>query len=70
MQKTRNELRIARRKAEAEKPGTIQYIQAKKHPRVREWMTDLPPSLFVRAARAVVDGNGLRFHAGRRGMTK
>ena len=70
MAKTRNELRLERRQKEWAKPGTIQNAQARRQPKIREWMTLLPPALFARAARALIDGKGLRFHAGRRGMTK
>ena len=70
MQKTRNQLRLERRQKEWAKPGTIQNAQRKSRPRVREWMTALPPALFMRAARAMIDGNGMRFHAGRRRENK
>ena len=70
MAQTRNEQRIARRKREWAKPGTIQNAQGKSRPKVREWMTALPPDLFMRAARAMIDGNGVRFHAGRRRENK
>jgi len=40
MPKSRNQLRLERRRAESEKPGTIQYIQAHRKPRPRRWMLD------------------------------
>ena len=38
MLKSRNQLRLERRRAESEKPGTIQYVQAHRTPRPRRWM--------------------------------
>ena len=38
MAESRNQLRQARRRAEAEKPGTIQYAQAHRTGRPRRWM--------------------------------
>ena len=38
MLNSRNQLRLERRRAESEKPGTVQYIQAHRTPRPRRWM--------------------------------
>jgi len=38
MLKSRNQLRLERRRAESERPGTVQYSQAHRKPRPRRWM--------------------------------
>jgi len=38
MEKSRNQLRLERRRAESEKPGTVQFVQAQRKPRPRRWM--------------------------------
>jgi len=38
MPKSRNQLRLERRRAESAKPGTVQYVQAHRTPRPRRWM--------------------------------
>ena len=59
---TRNEARIARRKAEYEKPGTIQHMRAHRQPRPRRWMLGLKPKVFQRLWAALMSGKRVAIH--------
>jgi len=54
MRKSRNQLRLERRWAEYERPGTVQYQQAHRVPRVRQWMREtLKPEVLAKVLTAL-----------------
>jgi len=61
-EQTRNEARIARRKAEYEKPGTIQHMRKHRQPRPRRWMLRLKPKVFERLWAALMSGKRGAIH--------
>ena len=60
---TRNQLRIARRHAEYESLGTIQYLQAHRTARPRRWMRRaFKPSALLGVMRALIAGRKISVH--------
>ena len=63
MPKSRNQLRIERRHAEYERPGTIQYIQAHRQPRPRRWMLSaFKPNALFHVLQAMFRGRKVSVH--------
>ena len=63
---TRNQLRIARRHAEYESLGTIQYLQAHRTARPRRWMRRaLEPAAFLATMRSLIAGLNVSVHQAR-----
>ena len=61
-EQARNRARIARRKAEYQTPGTIQYMRAHRQPRPRRWMLRLKPKVFERLWAALMGGKRVAIH--------
>ena len=61
-EQARNRARIARRKAEYQTPGTIQYMRAHRQPRPRRWMLRLKPKVFERLWAALMSGKRGAIH--------
>ena len=61
--KSRNELRLERRRKEYETPGTLQHAQAQRGPKPRAWMTEnLSPEAFRQMMEAWMKGHKVSVH--------
>lgn len=68
MTKSRNQLRLERRRAEYERPGTIQHLRAHRGPKVREWMTrTLTPDVLAKVLVGLGMGQRVSMRRGTRG---
>ena len=68
MRKSRNQLRLERRAAEYERPGTVQYRRAHRGPKVREWMTrTLTPEVLSKVLVGLSTGQRVSMRRGTRG---
>ena len=65
MTKSRNQLRLERRRAEYERSGTVQYRQAHRGPRVRHWMRQtLKPEVLSKVLEALGMGQQVKVRRG------
>jgi len=65
MTKSRNQRRLDRRRAEYERPGTVQYQQAHRGPRVRYWMRrTLKPEVLSKVLEALGMGQQVKVRRG------